>query len=97
MELVIELTEYDIEWIKNAGDIPDELKRTIADAIICGQSLGPHEDLIERQKLFRSLLTTHDGRIVPDHDIDNWPVQIDVKRVKQAILKADTVIPGNLF
>lgn len=52
MKIVIEIDEYDKEWIHNAYDIPNEIKSKIVDAIENGTPLPKgHGDLIDRQAL----------------------------------------------
>lgn len=38
MKLLIEITEYNKEWIENASEIPQEISAEIANAIRCGKS-----------------------------------------------------------
>lgn len=47
-------------------------------------------DLISRNELFKKLFTTSNGRICPDTNIDNFPLTLNVKDVKNAIRKAPT-------
>ena len=37
MKLLIEITEYNKEWIENTSEIPQEISAEIADAIRCGK------------------------------------------------------------
>ena len=55
--------------------------------------------LVDVDSLYRHLFTCSDGRICPDTDIDNWPIQFDVKTIKKIIRKEPIVfefdIPDN--
>lgn len=55
--------------------------------------------LVDVDSLYRHLFTCSDGRICPNTDIDNWPIQFDVKTIKKIIRKEPIVfefdIPDN--
>jgi hypothetical protein len=46
MRLVVDISEYDNEWIKNAYEIPQEINTKIADAIINAEPLKPEPQWI---------------------------------------------------
>ena len=55
MQVVIEISDYDKEWVTNGYCIPDEINGRIAEAIINGTPLPKHhgrlidyDDLIEK-------------------------------------------------
>lgn len=52
MNILINIDDYDREWIANGYHIPDEINRKIAEAIIEGTPLPKnHGDLIDRNEL----------------------------------------------
>jgi len=53
--------------------------------------------LVDVDSLYRHLFTCSDGRICPNTDIDNFPIQFDVKTIKKIIREESIVfdIPDN--
>lgn len=52
MEIVIDISNYDAEWINNANYIPDEINSKITDAIVNGTPLPEnHGRLIDADAL----------------------------------------------
>jgi hypothetical protein len=53
--------------------------------------------LVNVDSLYHHLFTCSDGRICPNTDIDNWPIQFDVKTIKKIIREEPIVfdIPNN--
>lgn len=47
------------------------------------------DDLISRKALFNELFVRN-GKVCPNHDIDNFPINFNVKDIKQAIRNAPT-------
>ena len=47
------------------------------------------DDLISRKALFNELFVRN-GKVCPNHDIDNFPVRFNVKDIKQTIRNAPT-------
>ena len=57
MKIVIDIEDYDREWIANGYHIPDEINSKIADAIISSTPLPEyHGRLIDADKLLRVTL-----------------------------------------
>ena len=55
MQIVIEISDYDREFIKNAYSIPEEIRQKTAEAIINGIPLPKgHGDLIDRKDLIEN-------------------------------------------
>ena len=58
MKLIIDISNYDVEWINNAQCIPDILNEKIADAIIDGTSLPEgHGRMIDADELLKTMDT----------------------------------------
>ena len=56
MKIIINIEDYDREWITNCDHIPDEINRKIAEAIIDGIPLPEHHGrLIDADALVDSL------------------------------------------
>lgn len=49
-------------------------------------------DLISRKELLKQLTVTHEGKRIPEYDVDAFPVTVDIKDVKDAIRKAPSVV-----
>lgn len=47
------------------------------------------DDLISRKALFNELFVRN-GKVCPNHDIDNFPIRFNVKDIKQTIRNAPT-------
>lgn len=48
------------------------------------------DDLISRKWLMKQFCVSEEGRRIPEYDIDNFPVRINIKDVKNIIRKAPT-------
>lgn len=48
------------------------------------------DDLISRKALMKKFIVSDNGRRIPEYDIDNFPITISVKDVKDIIRKAPT-------
>ena len=48
------------------------------------------DDLISRKALTKQFIVSDNGRRIPEYDIDNFPITISVKDVKDIIRKAPT-------
>lgn len=46
------------------------------------------DDLISRKALMKQFIVSDNGRRIPEYDIDNFPITISVKDVKDIIRKA---------
>lgn len=46
------------------------------------------DDLISREALIKQFIVSDSGRRIPEYDIDNFPITISVKDVKDIIRKA---------
>ena len=49
------------------------------------------EDLISRKALLKQFILSDSGRRIPEYDIDNFPITLSIKDVKDIIRKAPTV------
>lgn len=62
MQIVIEIDEYDKEWIHNAYDIPNEIKSKIVDAIENGTPIPMgHGDLVDVEKVKKAMFELCDN------------------------------------
>ena len=48
-------------------------------------------DLISRKALLKQFILSDSGRRIPEYDIDNFPITLSIKDVKDIIRKAPTV------
>ena len=46
-----------------------------------------NDDLISRKELLKRFIVSESGRRIPEYDIDNFPIQISIKDVKDIIRK----------
>ena len=83
MKIVINIEDYDREWITNCDHIPNEINRKIAEAIIDGIPFPEHYgDLIDRDELLfwsrkiDSMYCIYD-EVVDADDIKNAPAIIE--------------------
>ena len=49
------------------------------------------DDLISRKALLKQFILSDSGRRIPEYDIDNFPITLSIKDVKDIIRKAPTV------
>lgn len=78
MQIVIEIEDYDKEWITNGYYIPNEINEKIAEAIIKGISLPKdHGDLIDRKELLKQPM-----------NIANYPS--NYVEIAPAVIKAES-------
>ena len=54
------------------------------------QVSGMRDDLISRKALLKQFIVSDSGRRIPEYDIDNFPITLSVKDVKDIIRKAPT-------
>lgn len=50
-----------------------------------------NDDLISRKALLKQFIVYDSGRRIPEYDIDNFPITLSIKDVKDIIRKAPTV------
>lgn len=50
-----------------------------------------NDDLISRKALLKQFIVSDSGRRIPEYDIDNFPITLSIKDVKDIIRKAQTV------
>ncbi len=50
-----------------------------------------NDDLISRKALLKQFIVSDSGRRIPEYDIDNFPITLSIKDVKDIIRKAPTV------
>ena len=48
------------------------------------------DDLISRKALLKQFIVSDSGRRIPEYDIDNFPITLSIKDVKDIIRKAPT-------
>ena len=53
MQLLINISDYDLEYIKNMYDIPKDISVSIAEALLNGRKIPPHGRLGDLDKLKR--------------------------------------------
>lgn len=51
MQLVINVSDYDLEYIRNMYYIPKDISVSIAEALLNGREIPPHGRLIDADKL----------------------------------------------
>lgn len=84
MQIVIDISEYDKEWITNSYHIPDEINQKIAETIINGTPLPKgHGDLVDRDKVI-DLLNEQEY---------NYYTELD--KVCDTVYEADTIIEAD--
>ena len=58
MRLIIDRSEYNVEYIKNAYGVPQDINMVIAEAIINGKQIPtPHGRLIDADALWKDITT----------------------------------------
>lgn len=50
-----------------------------------------NDDLISRKALLKQFIVSDSGRRIPEYDIDNFPITLSIKDVKDIIRKTPTV------
>ena len=48
------------------------------------------DDLISRKALLKQFMLSDSGRRIPEYDIDNFPITLSIKDVKEIVRKAPT-------
>ena len=48
------------------------------------------DDLISRKALLKQFIISDSGRRIPEYDIDNFPITLSIKDVKEIVRKAPT-------
>ncbi len=100
MQIVIDIDENVFTRLFDNGmedyEIVNDDLFTMAKAIRKGTPLPKgHGNLIDQRELFLSLFKLTDGKICPDTNIDNFPIEFPVKAIKQKIMKATPVIEAD--
>ena len=49
------------------------------------------DDLISRKALLKQFIVSNSGRMIPEYDIDNFPITLSIKDVKDIIRKLPAV------
>lgn len=70
-------------------EIFEMLVKSFSNAIVLPEN---HGDLIDRKELYKSLFIRNDGAIMPNNDIDGFPITLNVKYVKQKIVNAPSIM-----
>lgn len=95
MKIVIDISNYDAEWINNADCIPDTLNYKIADAIIDGTPLPErYGRLGDLDALEKEMINGIKAGINADSD-DNHSCIINVDDCVDRVRCADTIIEAN--
>ena len=97
MKIVIEIEDYDREWIANGYHIPDEINSKIVDAIIIGTPLPKgHGDLVDRNCIRKAIYAEEDnltgsGMTYDEMDFYNEGIDSMWNKLQNAdpIIKAD--------
>lgn len=106
MQIVIEITEHDMEWIRNEYKIPEEINQKITEAIIYGTPLPKgHGDLIDRTELYNQTANWEAqaleqvNKYDPMYSRDDWrwwsAVLKERGAFKHDVADATTVIPAD--
>lgn len=69
MQLVINVSDYDLEYIRNMYDIPKDISVSIAEALLNGREIPPHGELVDRgglMDIYADRLTAVAERYSPD-------------------------------
>ena len=84
MKLLIDISEYNAEYIRNTYRVPQDINMVIAEAIINGKQIStPHGRLIDANEL-KSKFRHGNG----DDDADSaW-----ISTIRRFITQADTII-----
>ena len=73
----LDIVEYDKERLRE--------EVTTLEEKLQGLSAEPCEDAISRRGAIKKFTYNHKGERIPDYDCDNFPIQIDVKTVKEIL------------
>lgn len=92
MQLVINISDYDMEYINNAHDIPKDISLSIAEAILDGKVIPPHGRLIDKDKLRRELFLNFNGERIPFYDCDNFPTTLTYRDLHSILAEQPTII-----
>lgn len=82
MQLLINVSDYDLEYIRNMYDIPKDISVSIAEALLNGLKIPPHGRLGDLDKLMTEFV---------DSDLDHLQ-RDDWREVIQIVSDAETVI-----
>lgn len=82
MQLLINVSDYDLEYIRNMYDIPKDISVSIAEALLNGRKIPPHGRLGDLDKLMTEFV---------DSDLDHLQ-RDDWREVIQIVSDAETVI-----
>lgn len=82
MQLLINVSDYDLEYIRNMYDIPKDISVSIAEALLNGRKIPPHGRLGDLDKLMTEFM---------DSDLDHLQ-RDDWREVIQIVSDAETVI-----
>ena len=75
----------------NASDLMKESRSKIFSTYgIEGKVNRMSDDLISRKALLKQFSISDSGRRIPEYDIDNFPITLSIKDVKEIVRKAPT-------
>ena len=63
------------------------------DSVTSNIKQEPCEDAISRREAIKMFTYNCKGEHIPDYDCDNFPVQIDIKTVKEMLIELPSIIP----
>ena len=85
MKIVIDIEDYDREWIANGYHIPDEINGKIAEAIIDGTPLPEHHGRL----MILSEDIVKENQINLDFSCQKWISEVGLIYATNAIIEAD--------
>lgn len=101
MKLIIDISNYDVEWINNGRCIPNEINYKLADAIYYGTSLPEgHGRLIDADELLKAIDTwdkfgfEHTGCFVRNPG-DDFTKYVHYDDMVKSIRGAETIIEAD--
>ena len=92
MRLIIDISEYNVEYIKNAYGIPQDINMIIAEAIINGKQIPtPHGRLIdaEFEEMHYTSITTNPTPDVTEQDKRNSLIIIKALQMAKTIIEEE--------
>lgn len=92
MKLLIDISEYNAEYIKNAYGIPQDINTVIAEAIINGKQIPtPHGRLIDAdfEEQHYTSMTTNPTPDVTEQDKHNSLVIVRALQMAKTIIEAE--------
>lgn len=92
MRLIIDISEYNAEYIKNAYGIPQDINMIIAESIINGKQVPtPHGRLIDAdfEEQHYTSMTTNPTPDVTEQDKRNSLIIIEALQMAKTVIEAE--------